>query len=65
MKIESFTREGSIWRTGLRVSLLLFPTLLIWPRDTLQEPVLLAYAIGTAVVNLIFFRLTMDYLFER
>ena len=63
-RIESFCREGSIWKSGFRVSLLLFPALLIWPRDTLQEPVLLIYAFGIAIVNLALSRLTLNYFFE-
>jgi len=64
LKIESFSREGSVWRTGFRVSLLLFPALLIWPRGTLQEPALLAFDFGIAIVNLGLSRLTLSYFFE-
>jgi hypothetical protein len=65
LKLEAFSQETPLWRIGLRVALLLFPALLIWPRDTLQQPSLLAYAFGIAILNLLIARLTLTYFFEK
>ena len=46
-------------------SFLLFAALLIWPRQTLEQPILLVYAFGIALVNLIIAKLTLDYFFEK
>jgi hypothetical protein len=64
LKLEAFPQHVPLWRIGLRVALLLFPALLIWPRETLQQPMLLVYALGIAVFNLIVIRLTFDYFFD-
>ena len=64
LRLKAFPQKTSIWRIVLKISPLLFTALLIWPRDTLQQPVLLAYAIGIAVLNLIVIRLTFNYFFE-
>ena len=61
---EAFPRSLSLWRIGLRVSLLLFPAFLIWPRQTLEQPTLIAFAFGIAVFNLVIARVTLDYFFE-
>jgi hypothetical protein len=41
---------GAIWSVGLRVGLLLFPALLLWPRTTLLQPLPLAVAAGIAAL---------------
>ena len=64
LNLEAFPRNASLWRIGLRVSLLIFPALLIWPRQTLEQPILLAYAFGIAIINLFVARITLDYFFE-
>lgn len=63
-KLPSFTRKSSISRVGLRVVLLLGPALLLWPRGIIQQPVLLAFALGTAGMVLALSRIALDYIFE-
>jgi hypothetical protein len=65
MKLEAFSMNIPIWRIGLRVSLLLFATLLTWPQRTLEQPVLLVYAFGIAVINLVFAKMTLDYFLDK
>ncbi len=62
--LAAFSRNSPLWKVGLRVSLLLFPALLIWPRQTMQEPIQLAYAFGIALLTLVVIRLSLDYFFE-
>jgi hypothetical protein len=64
LNLEAFPKNVSLWRVGLRVALLIFPALLIWPRQTLAQPILLAYAFGIAIINLFVARITLDYFFE-
>jgi hypothetical protein len=61
---DVFPQSLPLWPIGLRISLLLFPVLLIWPEQTLQQPILLAYAFGLAVIFLILTRITIDYFFK-
>jgi len=51
-KIPAFQNQSVFLMAGLRAALLLFPALLLWPRDSLQDPLQLAVAIGTAVLVL-------------
>ena len=51
-KIPAFQKQSVFWLAGLRAAILLFPALLLWPRDTLQDPLQLAVAIGIAVLVL-------------
>ena len=46
--IAAFHKERTYWMTGTRIALLLFPSLLLWPRDILYNPIQLAVAIGIA-----------------
>lgn len=48
--IPAFQKERSLLMAGLRTGVLLFPALLLWPRDILGQPLLLAIAIGLAVL---------------
>lgn len=50
LDIPAFRKDGSLLIAGLRTGLLLFPALLLWPRDILAQPLLLAVAIGLAVL---------------
>ena len=50
LDIPAFQNEGSLLLAALRTGLLLFPALLLWPRDILAQPVLLAAALGLAVM---------------
>jgi hypothetical protein len=61
LKLETFSADIPLWRIGLRVSLLLFAALLIWPHQTLQQPILLAYAFGIAVINMAIAKISLDY----
>ena len=58
---EAFPSSVPMWRIGLRVSFLLFPSLLIWPRQTLEQPILIVYALIIAVVNLVIARVSLNY----
>ena len=61
LDLEPFSRSIALWRIGLRVSLLVFSALLIWPHETMTQPLLLAYAFGIAIVNLLAARVILDY----
>lgn len=50
LNIPAFHKQKTFWWAGLRTAALLFPALLIWPRDLLQEPIQLAVAIGISAV---------------
>ena len=47
--IAAFHKERTYWMAGTRIALLLFPSLLLWPRDILYNPIQLAVAIGIAI----------------
>jgi len=61
MNLKAFCQDIPFWRVGLRVALLLFAALLIWPHQTLEQPLLLVYAFGIALVNLVIAKITLDY----
>jgi NhaP-type Na+/H+ or K+/H+ antiporter len=65
LNLDAFPKNIPLWRIGRRVALLLFPALLIWPRDTLQQPLLIGYAFGIAMVNLVLAKITLDYFFTE
>lgn len=48
----AFRGTTSLFWTGLKIILLLFPSLLIWPRNTIHEPVQLLVAIGLSILLL-------------
>jgi hypothetical protein len=50
--IPAFQKQRVFWLAGLRAAILLFPALLLWPRDQLQDPVQLAVALGITVLVL-------------
>jgi hypothetical protein len=62
--LATFSRNSPLWKVGLKVSLLLFPALLIWPRQTMQEPAQFAFAFGIAILVLVVVRFSLDYFFE-
>ncbi len=45
----AFQQQGPFWLLGLRITVLLFPALLIWPRGILQQPIHLVVALGLSV----------------
>jgi hypothetical protein len=64
-KIPAFDPECSFWLSAFRIAILLFPTLLIWPRDLIQEPVQLAVAIGLAVLVIGFAHMGLEFYFPK
>jgi hypothetical protein len=50
LDIPAFKKDGSLLMAGLRTGLLLFPALLLWPRDILAQPLLLGAALGLAAL---------------
>ncbi|MBL6965734.1 MAG: hypothetical protein ISR60_04190 [Anaerolineales bacterium] len=65
LKSPSFAGKESPWRAGFRIAVLLFPALLLWPRNTIEEPTLLIYAFGMAILVLALSRISLDYFFEE
>ncbi len=65
LDLAAFPHRLTLWRVGLRVSLLIFPALLIWPHQTMEQPQLLGYAIGIALINIVVARFTIDFFFAR
>ena len=61
LNLPSFARKDSPRQVGFRIVLLLFPTLLLWPRGILQLPILLTYALLTAGIVLASSRIVLDY----
>jgi hypothetical protein len=49
LNIPAFQKDKSPLMAGLRTGLLLLPALLLWPRDILEQPLLLAAALGLAI----------------
>jgi hypothetical protein len=47
LQILAFS-DLSFWRVAFRISLFLFPALLLWPRGTLRQPLQLALALAVA-----------------
>jgi CBS domain-containing protein len=64
LRIESFLIEDSYARTTLRVAFLLVPSLLIWPRETLLNPLPLAIALLIAALATIGTRYTISPLLK-
>ena len=64
-KLPAFRAERPFWLTALRIFILLFPTLLIWPRDLIQEPIQLAIAIGIAVLVIGFAHMGLEFYFPQ
>lgn len=50
LEIPAFENQKALWLAGLRAGILLFPAVLLWPRDIFQQPVQLAVALGIAVL---------------
>lgn len=57
--------RSSFWWLGLRITLLLLPALLIWPRGILEQPTQLLVAIGLSVLVLGFSYLGQSYVLEN
>jgi len=65
LKLSSFSGKASLWKAGLSAAVLLFPALLLWPRHTIEQPALLAYAFGLAGLVLALSRITLDHFSEE
>ncbi len=63
--IAAFHKERAYWMAGARIALLLFPALLLWPRDILYNPIQLAVAIGISVFVIGFSHAMLSYYFPR
>lgn len=63
--LSAFQKYKPFWITGLRSALLLFPALLIWPREILQQPDQLAVAIGLSVLVIGFSHMGLSYYFPK
>jgi len=64
-KILAFYKEKPYWMAGARIVLLLFPALLLWPRNILNQPTQLAVAIGIAVLVIGFSHMGLSYYFPK
>jgi hypothetical protein len=64
LKIPAFQID-SFWKTALRVSILVFTTLLILPRDFIQEPIQFAIAIGIAILVIGSSFLALEFYFPK
>jgi hypothetical protein len=50
LALPAFQTEKPFWTVGLRIGLLLFPALLLWPRNTLAIPQYLLVALGLSIL---------------
>ena len=64
-EIPAFNADRPVWITALRIIILLFATLLIWPRDLIQDPVQLVIAIGVAVLVIGFAQMGLEFYFPK
>ncbi len=65
LDIPAFQKEGSLLMAALRTGLLLFPALLLWPRDILAQPLLLGAALGLAVLVIGLSYMTLLFYFPK
>ncbi|MBC8334845.1 MAG: hypothetical protein H8E29_06245 [Anaerolineales bacterium] len=63
--IAAFHKEQAYWMAGARIALLLFPSLVLWPRDTLHNPAQLTVAIGIAIFVIGFSHVGLSYYFPQ
>jgi hypothetical protein len=64
-KISAFNEEKPYWMTGARIALLLFPALLLWPRNSLQQPTQLAVAFAIAVLVIGLSHMGLSFYFPK
>ncbi len=61
--LPSFIHLKSLWQAVVRVAVFLLPALLLWPRDALEQPILVVVAtIITALILVLSNRIATDYL---
>jgi hypothetical protein len=65
LEIPAFQKDKPLPLVGLRIALLLFPALLLWPRDTLAQPILLAIALGLAILVIGMSYMTLLFYFPK
>ncbi len=65
LDLTAFQKQKPFWMASLRAVLLLFPALLIWPRNILHQPIQLAVAIGLSVLVIGFSHMGLLYYFPR
>ncbi|MGB2955018.1 MAG: hypothetical protein WBB64_03520, partial [Anaerolineales bacterium] len=65
LEISAFDKDKPYWMAGTRIALLLFPALLLWPRDILHQPIQLAVAIGLSILVIGFSHLGLSFYFPR
>ncbi len=63
--IPAFYKDKLYWMAGARIALLLFPALLLWPRNSLHQPTQLAIAIGLAILVIGCAHIGFSYYFPR
>jgi len=64
-EIPAFHKERTYWMTGARMALLLFPALLLWPRNSLHQPIQLAVAFAIAVLVIGFSHMGLSFYFPK
>lgn len=64
-EIPAFHKERPYWMAGARIALLLFPAVLLWPRNTLHQPIQLAVAIGISILVIGFSHIGLSYYFPK
>ena len=64
-EIPAFHKQKPFWLAGLRAAVLLFPALLIWPRDILKQPTQLAVAIGITILVIGMSYMGLSYYFPN
>ncbi len=63
LTLPAFQSERPFWFVGLRIGLLLFPALLLWPRDTLDAPQQLLVALGISILVIGLTYIGLEYYF--
>ena len=65
LDIPAFQIQKPFWISVLRTGVLLFPALLLWPRDLLDQPIQLAVAIGVSVLVIGFSHFGLSFYFPK
>lgn len=65
LNIPAFHQQKDYWWAGLRTAALLLPALLIWPRDLLQDPLILGAAIFISAAVIGFSHLVIFHYFPQ
>jgi hypothetical protein len=65
LALPAFQNKKPFWVVGLRISLLLFPALLLWPRDMLDTPQYLLVAIGISILVIGSAHIALSYYYPQ